>query len=102
MNDLLNSAAAHSPGKTEREGERIGIIINDDLLIFLPSIVPLKSRKEIEVQEDVAKAFLFDAGVSLSELVDAINAVGATPSDLVAILEALREAGALNAELIVI
>ena len=41
---------------------------------------------EIEVQEDVAKAFI-DAGVSLSELVDAINAVGATPSDLVAILE---------------
>ena len=57
---------------------------------------------EIEVTEDVAKAFLFDAGVSLSDLVDAINAVGATPSDLVAILEALREAGALNAELIVI
>ena len=41
---------------------------------------------EIEVQEDVAKAFLFDAGVSLVRLVDAINAVGATPSDLVAIL----------------
>ena len=58
---------------------------------------------EITVEEeDVAKAFLFDAGVSLSDLVDAINAVGATPSDLVAILEALREAGALNAELIVI
>ena len=57
---------------------------------------------EIEVEEDLAKAFLFDAGVSLSDLVDAINAVGATPSDLVAILEALREAGALNAELIVI
>ena len=57
---------------------------------------------QITVEEDVAKAFLFDAGVSLSDLVDAINAVGATPSDLVAILEALREAGALNAELIVI
>ena len=57
---------------------------------------------EIEVEEEVAKAFLFDSGVSLSDLVDAINAVGATPSDLVAILEALREAGALNAELIVI
>ena len=56
----------------------------------------------IEVSEDIAKAFLFDSGVSLSDLVDAINAVGATPSDLVAILEALREAGALNAELIVI
>jgi flagellar P-ring protein precursor FlgI len=57
---------------------------------------------EIIVEEQTAKAFLFDAGVSLNELVDAINAVGATPSDLVAILEALREAGALNAELIVI
>ena len=57
---------------------------------------------EIVVEEDLAKAFLFDSGVSLSDLVDAINAVGATPSDLVAILEALREAGALNAELIVI
>jgi flagellar P-ring protein precursor FlgI len=57
---------------------------------------------EILVEEEVAKAFLFGEGVSLSDLVDSINAVGATPSDLVAILEALREAGALNAELIVI
>ena len=52
-------------------------------------------------QED-ARAFVFDPGVSLSSLVDAINAVGASPSDLVAILEALREAGALRAELVVI
>ena len=57
---------------------------------------------DIEVKEDVAKAFLFGTGVSLSDLVDSINSVGATSSDLVAILEALREAGALNAELIVI
>ena len=57
---------------------------------------------EIEVEEEVAKAFLFGQGVSLSDIVDSINAVGATSSDLVAILEALREAGALNAELIVI
>ena len=57
---------------------------------------------EILVEEEIAKAFLFGEGVSLSDLVDSINAVGATPSDLVAILEALREAGALNAELIVI
>ena len=57
---------------------------------------------EITVEEDTAQAFLFGAGVSLSDLVDSINSVGATSSDLVAILEALREAGALNAELIVI
>ena len=57
---------------------------------------------EITVEEETAQAFLFGSGVSLSDLVDSINSVGATSSDLVAILEALREAGALNAELIVI
>jgi flagellar P-ring protein precursor FlgI len=57
---------------------------------------------DITVEEQTAQAFLFGSGVSLSDLVDSINSVGATSSDLVAILEALREAGALNAELIVI
>ena len=39
---------------------------------------------------------------SLDEVVRAVNEVGAAPSDLVAILEALKEAGALRAELLVI
>ena len=39
-------------------------------------------------------------GVELSTIVDAINAVGASPADLVAILEALREAGSLRAEVV--
>ena len=56
----------------------------------------------IEVEAQPARAFIFDTGVSLSSLVDAINAVGASASDLVAILEALREAGALRAEIVVI
>ena len=46
--------------------------------------------------------FLFNPGVSLDEVVRAVNEVGAAPSDLVAILEALKEAGALRAELLVI
>ncbi len=46
--------------------------------------------------------FLFDAGVSLDDIVRAVNRVGAAPGDLVAILEALKEAGALRAELVVI
>jgi flagellar P-ring protein precursor FlgI len=46
--------------------------------------------------------FLFDAGVSLQEIVQAVNQVGAAPGDLVAILEALKQVGALRAELIVI
>ncbi|MGE4355013.1 flagellar basal body P-ring protein FlgI, partial [Halothiobacillus sp.] len=40
--------------------------------------------------------------VTLNDIVKAVNAVGASPSDLVAILEALKSAGALKAQLIVI
>jgi len=57
---------------------------------------------EIEVREEANRMFVFQPGVSLDEIVRAINQVGAAPSDLVAILEALKEAGALRAELIVI
>ena len=56
---------------------------------------------EIAVTEEQARAFVFDPGVELSSIVDALNAVGVS-IDLVAILEALREAGSLRAELIVI
>tara|TARA_B100001093_G_scaffold515687_1_gene592564 strand:+ start:33 stop:1166 length:1134 start_codon:yes stop_codon:yes gene_type:complete len=57
---------------------------------------------EIIIEEEPARAFVFDTGVELSDVVDAINGVGASPADLVVILEALREAGALRAEIIVI
>lgn len=56
----------------------------------------------IDVKEEKNKMFLFKPGVSLDEIVRAVNKVGASPGDLVAILEALKEAGALKAELLVI
>ena len=56
----------------------------------------------IDVREDDSRAFVFDPGVSLEELVRAINEVGAAPGDLMAILEALKEAGAINGQLVVI
>ena len=59
-------------------------------------------RTEIEVEEELNPMFLFGPGVTLDEIVRAVNRVGAAPGDLVAILEALREAGALRAQLIVI
>ena len=59
-------------------------------------------RSDINVQQADARMFVFQAGVNLDEIVRAVNRVGAAPGDLVAILEALREAGALRAELIVI
>lgn len=60
------------------------------------------ANSDIEVSEGPSRMFLFDPGVSLDAIVRAINQVGTAPSDLVAILEALKEAGALRAQLIVI
>ncbi len=57
---------------------------------------------EIKAGADTASAFVFDAGTSLADVVDAINAIGTTSADLVAILEALRAAGALRAQMIII
>lgn len=57
---------------------------------------------DIEVKQEKQRMFLFEPGVSLDEIVRAVNQVGAAPGDLVAILEALKEAGALHAELVVI
>ncbi len=63
------------------------------------AVVP---RTDIEVEQGDGRMFLFDAGVSLNEIIQAVNQVGAAPGDLVAIMEALKEAGALRAQLIVI
>jgi len=57
---------------------------------------------DIDVSQERNRMFLFNPGISLDEIVRAVNEVGAAPGDLVAILEALKEAGALRAELIVI
>ncbi len=59
-------------------------------------------RSDVQVSENGSRMFLFKPGVSLDEVVRAVNQVGAAPSDLVAILEALQKAGALQAELVVI
>lgn len=58
-------------------------------------------RSDLSFNQDASRMFPF-AGASLDDIVRAVNDVGAAPGDLVAILEALREAGALRAELIVI
>jgi len=59
-------------------------------------------RSDVEVSQGGARMFPFGPGTSLDEIVRAVNEVGAAPGDLVAILEALHQAGALRAELIVI
>jgi len=57
---------------------------------------------DVLLTEEASRMFLFDPGVELNDIVRAVNQVGAAPSDLVAILEALKDAGALRAELVII
>lgn len=59
-------------------------------------------QTDITVTQQSNRMFLFDTGTTLADIVQAINAVGAAPGDLAAILEALRQSGSLRADLIVI
>ncbi len=63
------------------------------------AVVP---RTGIRVREEKRRLFVVKRSVTLDDVVRALNQVGATPSDLIAILEALKQAGALRAKLIVI
>jgi len=56
----------------------------------------------IDVGEPNKPMFLFQPGVELRQIVDAVNQIGATPSALIAILEALKSSGSLRAELVII
>ena len=69
---------------------------------FSQGTTQITPRSDISINQPEARMFVFNAGVNLDEIVRAVNQVGAAPGDLVAILEALKEAGALRAELIVI
>ena len=84
------------------------VMVSEDLAVSQPNpfaggetvVVP---QSTIAVDDGSGKPmFKFDPGVSLDSIVKAVNDVGASPSDLMSILEALKQAGALKAELIVI
>jgi len=59
-------------------------------------------KTNIEIKQEPGKLIQIPAAAQLSEVVRALNSLGATPQDLLAILQAIKSAGALNAELEVI
>lgn len=83
------------------------VSIREDVQISQPGplgegqtvVVP---RSEVEITEEANPMFTLAPGPTLEDLVRAVNQVGAAPGDLMAILEALRQAGALRAEIMVI
>ncbi|RRW46099.1 flagellar basal body P-ring protein FlgI [Pseudomonas luteola] len=83
------------------------VTISEDPIVSQPN--PLSDGQTAVVPNSTVKAkqeakpmFRFGPGTTLDEIVRAVNQVGAAPSDLMAILEALKQAGALQADLIVI
>ena len=60
------------------------------------------TNAELAIQEEARPMFVFQPGVNLRDIVDAVNEVGATPSSLIAILDALKSSGSLRAELVVL
>ena len=83
------------------------VVVQENLEVVQPNaladgetaVVP---KTNITAEEENNRMFKFGPGVSLDEIVKAVNEVGAAPGDLMAILEALKQAGALKAELVVI
>jgi flagellar P-ring protein precursor FlgI len=57
---------------------------------------------QIDIKKDPGKVLLLKSGASLAEVVKALNAIGASPQDLLAILQAMKAAGSLRAELEII
>lgn len=60
------------------------------------------TQSVVDVNQDQSRMFVFNPGTTLDDLVRAINAIGVGPSDVMAILDALKEAGALRGKLIII
>ncbi len=94
---------------------RTGTIVMGSKVRVLPAAVThgsmtvaIEGAPEAELNGEAAadggedSMFVFEPGADLNEIVNAVNSVGASPGDLVAILEALKAAGALRAELLVI
>ncbi|MBE0485087.1 flagellar basal body P-ring protein FlgI [Marinobacter sp.] len=69
---------------------------------FAAGETALQQNTQIAITEDPARMFQFGPATTLNEIVQAVNQVGAAPGDVMAVLEALKQAGALRAELIVI
>ncbi|EHU0374307.1 flagellar basal body P-ring protein FlgI [Vibrio cholerae] len=99
QNVRLKPAAVTHGGMTVAIKENLSVSQPNALGGGQTVVVP---NTEIEVTEKQGKMFKLEPGVTLDDLVRAVNEVGAAPSDLMAILQALKQAGAIEGQLIII
>ncbi|WP_313952735.1 flagellar basal body P-ring protein FlgI [Accumulibacter sp.] len=85
----------------------LSVVINTEQSVSQPNALAAgqtvtTSQSEIEIKQGGGSLIQLKAGVSLSEVVKAINALGAGPQDLLSILQSMKAAGALRADLEII
>jgi flagellar P-ring protein precursor FlgI len=85
----------------------LSVVINTAPVISQPGALSggqtvVAARSEISIEKEPGKVLKLDGGASLSDVIKALNAIGATPQDLLAILQAMKAAGSMRAELEVI
>ncbi|HBV20494.1 MAG TPA: flagellar basal body P-ring protein FlgI [Nitrosomonas sp.] len=96
---LQSSAIAHG---------NLSIIINNEPVISQPGPFAergetvVAQRAQVEIRSDEGNLMLLSSGADLGEVVNALTAIGATTQDLLSILQALKAAGSLRAELEII
>lgn len=85
----------------------LSVVINTEPVISQPA--PLSGGQtvvtgvsQIDIKKEPGQVLLLKGGTSLADVVKALNAIGATPQDLLAILQAMKAAGSLRAELEII
>ena len=100
INDMVRiSPAAVSHGTLTVRVEEAQRVVQPEA--FSQGLTAVEPASGIAIEERGSPMFAFDRGASLAEIVETINAIGAGPGDLVAILEALKQAGAMKAELLI-
>jgi flagellar P-ring protein precursor FlgI len=102
---IINSAVRVSPAAVSHGNLIVTVSENPTVSQPLPWSRGRTERvpqSDVQVTEEAKRMFVFRPGVSLEQIVRAVNQVGAAPGDIVAILDALKKAGALKAELVVI
>jgi len=104
---VINSTVRVSPAAVSHGN--LVVTISENTQVSQPAPFARRGKTVTTPQSDVSvqapgdrRMFLFKPGVTLDTVVRAVNQVGAGPNDLVAILQALKQAGSLKADLVVI
>jgi flagellar P-ring protein precursor FlgI len=103
---VMNQAVSLEPCSVSHGN--LSVIINTDQVISQPNVFTTggvtvtTARSQIEILKEPGMMMKLNSSANLSDVVKALNSIGATPQDLLAILQAMKASGALRAELEII